>query len=126
MSNEDINTTSDSSVQHDREIMRETQMHFAEADETVEQREAPPDWAFLAVQLRGVAVDAVAAYYALCNDEPVAAVAALHGTRDKTPGLYHAILDKMEELKPGSAATFYTPQDSDAWRNPYWQEHEAH
>lgn len=119
MNNEDI-TSEQSAI----EMTHEVQRHFAEADATVEDRVAPPEWAFLAVQLRGIAVDAVAAYYALCSEEPVAAVAALHGTREKTPDIYRAILDKMEELKPGSAATFYTPQDSDAWRNPYWQDQE--
>ncbi len=107
--------------QRDVEMYLEATAEMDEADEAVEQREAPPEWALLAMRLRGHAVRAVAAYYALCEGIPEGALADLHADRHVAPCLFLAILDKLEEVEPGRAARFLTPQDTGEWRNPYMQ-----
>jgi hypothetical protein len=72
-----------------------------------------------AMLLRTAAVDAVAAYYAICLEVPGSALAHLHACRFLNCNLWHSILDKMEAHEPGSAATFITKRGEGAWTNPY-------
>ncbi len=65
------------------------------------------DWYAEACFLHSAAENALAAFYALCDGQPIDALAYLHENRFRY-NTWHKIFDKMEAQEPGSAATFIT------------------
>jgi hypothetical protein len=93
--------------------------YWKRSDAAVGRPEPSEAWVSEAQSLHMVAVEAVAAFYAICEGHPMSAVAHLHQIRFLPCNTWHSILDKMEVQEPGSAAGFITRRGEGEWTNPY-------